>query len=271
MRDPAIATRSGGYDPIYASFDSPLMRQVRRESYGEDIGQHSWVTAEEFRGDMARLGLSPSTRLLDLGCGPGGPLTYAMRETGCWATGMDASEPALASARERARGLGVEQRIRLTRADLNQPLALPARLFEAAISLDVILHLNDREALFHEVARVLVPGGRFLFTDAGVHTGEVSDAEILRRSLHAQVQFHPPGFNEHVLAAAGFRLLETEDRSASQGALAEARHAARLAHKDELEKIEGDEFELHQGYLETVIEISRRGAVARRMFLAEKP
>jgi len=271
VRDPVIETPTGGYDSIYSGFDSPLMRQVRRESYGEDIGQHSWVTAEDFRRDMASLGLSASTRLLDLGCGAGGPLTYAMRETGCWATGVDASEPALASARERARVLGVEQRIRLTQADLNQPLALPARLFEAAISLDVILHLENRQELFHEVARVLVPGGRFLFTDAGVLTGAVSDAEILHRSLHAQVQFQPPGFNERALEAAGFRVLETEDRSVSQRALAEARHVARLAHQDELAKIEGDEFELHQRYLETVIAISRRGAVARRMFLAQKP
>jgi len=104
-----------------------------------------------------------------------------------------------------------------------------------------------------------------------VLTGTVSDAERLHRSLSAQIQFHPPGFNEQALAAAGLHLLETEDRSAAQAALAEARHRARLAHRAALERIEGDEFELHQRYLETVIEISRRGAVARRMFLAEKP
>jgi cyclopropane fatty-acyl-phospholipid synthase-like methyltransferase len=271
VRAGAIETRGGGYDSIYSGFDSPLMRQVRRESYGEDIGQHSWVSADELRRDLASLRLSASTRLLDLGCGVGGPLTFAMRETGCWATGLDASEPALASARERARGLGVEQRIRLVKADLNEPLVLPAKLFEAAISLDVILHLRDRLELFGEVARVLVPGGRFLFTDAGVLTGTISDAEALHRSLHAPIQFHPPGFDERALETAGFRVLEIEDRSAAQAALAEARHGARLAHRAELEPIEGDEFELHQRYLETVIEISRRGAVARRMFLAEKP
>ena len=41
------------YDPLYAAFDSPLMRQLRQEAYGEDIGQHSWVTADEFRSDIA--------------------------------------------------------------------------------------------------------------------------------------------------------------------------------------------------------------------------
>ena len=33
------------------------MRQFRREAYGEDIGQHSWVDAKELRGDIQRLEL----------------------------------------------------------------------------------------------------------------------------------------------------------------------------------------------------------------------
>jgi hypothetical protein len=39
-----------GYEATYREFDSPLMRQIRREAYGEDIGQHSWVGAAELRG-----------------------------------------------------------------------------------------------------------------------------------------------------------------------------------------------------------------------------
>jgi SAM-dependent methyltransferase len=52
------------------------------------------------------------------------------------------------------------------------------------MSLDVVLHLRDRAAVFAEVARTLEPGGRFLFTDAGIVTGAVSDDEVARRSLH---------------------------------------------------------------------------------------
>jgi SAM-dependent methyltransferase len=248
----------------------PFAQRFRAEAYGEDIGQHSWVTAEEFRADIARLRVLPTTRLLDLGCGACGPLTYAMRATGCAATGLDASAPALTAGRKRAQQLGVAARLMLNTADLNLPLALPARSFDAAMSLDVILHLDDRAALFREIARVLTPGGRFLFTDAGVLTGSVSDAEALHRSLHAKVQFHPPGFNESALEAAGLRLMATEDRTPSLMKLAESRRRARLAHQPEFETIEGEEFARHQRYLETVFEISRRGAVARRMYLAEE-
>jgi len=73
-----------------------------------------------------------------------------------------------------------------------------------------------------------------------------------------------------MLERAGFRLLDTEDRTASVLKNASGRLAARLAHRERLESLEGaSEFERQQQYLETVIEISRRAAVSRVMYLAE--
>ena len=43
-----------------------------------------------------------------------------------------------------------------------------------------------------------------------------------------------------------------------------------LAHRGEIEALEGvDDFELQQRYLETVVELSRRAAVSRMMYLAQ--
>ncbi|MGH8135347.1 MAG: hypothetical protein ACRER4_03285 [Steroidobacteraceae bacterium] len=43
-----MASRSGdSYESLYREFDSPQMRELRRDAYGEDISQHSWVSAEE--------------------------------------------------------------------------------------------------------------------------------------------------------------------------------------------------------------------------------
>jgi hypothetical protein len=53
---------SESYDAIYDEFDSPLMRRVRSDAYGEDIGQHSWGSAAELRADIRRLGLTASQR-----------------------------------------------------------------------------------------------------------------------------------------------------------------------------------------------------------------
>jgi hypothetical protein len=45
---------------------------------------------------------------------------------------------------------------------------------------------------------LLAPGGKFLFTDAGVITASLSNDEIALRAFHGYTQFVPPGFNERM-------------------------------------------------------------------------
>ncbi|HEY6930465.1 MAG TPA: class I SAM-dependent methyltransferase [Thermoanaerobaculia bacterium] len=245
------------------------MRQFRGEAYGEDIGQHSWVTAEELRGDIPRLALSRSSRLLDLGCGPCGPLTFVVSTVGCEGAGVDQSRPALDSGRARAATLGLQDRISLRQGDLDEPLPFGSGSFDAVMSLDVVIHLKNRTPFFHEVARIL-NGGRFLLTDAGVKTGPVKEEEALARSVHGVTRLVAPGENEADLEAAGFRLLEREDRTASVVRNASGRLSAIAAHRRELEQILGQgELERQLRYLETVRNLSQRGSVSRFMYLAQ--
>jgi SAM-dependent methyltransferase len=268
--DTANESLADGYESFYREFDSPLMRQLRREAYGEDIGQHSWVNAEELRADIRRLKLSPSSRFLDLGCGPCGPLTFILATVGCPGTGVELSSSALQVGRARAVSLGIDPLLSVREGDLNEPLPFGAHSFDAAMSLDVVLHLRDRSKLFDELARLLAPGGRFLFTDAGVVTGSVSNEEVRNRSVHGYTQFVAAGWNEGLIASAGLRLLDTQDRTMSVLENASGRLAAMQAHRAELEQVSGPaEFERQRAYLETVVELSRRRAVSRVMYLAE--
>ena len=252
---------AGNYESFYREFDTPPMRQFRRDAYGEDIGQHSWVDANELRADIPRLGLSSSSRLLDLGCGPCGPLTFILANVGCHGVGLEQSPAALRIGRERAASLGIEALLSVQVADLNEPLPFEPHSFDAAISIDVILHLRDRQQFFREVASMLRPGGRFLATDAGVLTGDVSNEELRRRSVHGFTQFAAAGRNEQLLEAAGLRVIEIENRTTSALRNASGRLAALQGHPVQLGK--------QQEYLETVIELSRRGAMSRFMYLAE--
>src|SRR5262245_7208132 len=118
----ANGSRVGGYDPLFREFESTLMRQIRREAYGEDIGQHSWVGADEVRADISRLQLSASSQILDLGSGPCGPLTFILATVGCSGVGVDLSTPALRAGRERAASLRVGELLSVQEADLNEPL-----------------------------------------------------------------------------------------------------------------------------------------------------
>ena len=263
-------SRAEGYEDLYRDFDSSSMRQLRVAAYGEDIGQHSWVVADEVRADIARLRLSDSSRLVDLGCGPCGPLTFVLANVHCRGTGVEISAAALQAGRRRAAELGVSELLSVHAADLNERLLFDAASFDAAISFDVVLHLRDRLEFFREIARVLAPGGRFLFTDAGVVTGSVSNEEVRARSAYGYTHFIAPGRNESLLASAGFSLIETEDRTASVLRNAGGRLAAIRARRTELEARSGrEELAMQESYLETVVDLSRRRAVSRLMYLAQ--
>ena len=111
-----------GYDKLYEEFDSPLWQQLRREAYGEDIGQHSWVTADELQEDISLLKLARASHFLDLGCGPGGPLTFVVGHVGCQGSGIDVSAKAIAAGRAQQRLLSHSHRCRYpdTRHDLQR-------------------------------------------------------------------------------------------------------------------------------------------------------
>lgn len=263
-------SRADGYEAFYRDFDSPLMRQVRREAYGEDIGQHSWVSAEELRADIRRLALTPASRFLDLGCGPCGPLAFVVANAGCRGTGIEISTSALRVGRVRAAALGIESLLSVQQGDLNEALPFAAASFDAVVAIDVVLHLRKREDFFQRVARLLANGGRFLFTDAGVVTGGLSNEEIHRRSVHGYTQFVAPGWNERLIVKAGLRLVESEDRTTSARTVARARLDALHAHRAELERLSGAvAVAAQQEYLEAVVDLSQRKALSRIMYLAE--
>ena len=266
----ANAPSADKYESFYREFDSPLMRQIRREAYGEDIGQHSWVGSDELRQDAGRLGLDSASRLLDLGCGPCGPLTFLISNFGCAGVGLELSPSAIEVGHARAAELGIQALFAAEVADLNDALPTGIGSFDSALAVDVVLHIRDRQALFQKVADMLRPGGRFLLTDAGVITGAVSNGEFQLRSLHGYTQFAPMGWNEQLLEAAGFRVLETEDRTASVLRNANGRLAAMRNHREELEKLSGVAFfQSQSAYLTTVAELARRQAVSRVMYLVE--
>ena len=101
-------------------------------------------------------------------------------------------------------------------------------------------------------------------------TGSLSNDEIRQRSVHGFTQFVPPGFNERIMARAGLHVIETQDRTASLLRNAKGRLASRLAHRKQLEALEGAAtFDAQSRYLETVIALSDRGGLSRIMFLGE--
>lgn len=258
-----------GYNSTYQNFDSPLMRQIRLEAYGEDIGQHSWISAAELRNHLQVLGLTPNSRVLDFGCGPCGPLTFIASEVGCRVVGVDLSSAALAVGAARAGERGVAGLVELHQADGNLPLNFSNK-FDAIVAFDVVLHLQDRAEILKVFPSLLTPKAKLLITDAGVITGPISNEEIQLRSINGFTQFVPYGFNETTLERCGFRIISVTDLTEGVVKVASGRLKARENHVKDLIEVEGeDNFHKQQRYLEVAIDLSKRGSLSRFAYLAE--
>jgi ubiquinone/menaquinone biosynthesis C-methylase UbiE len=77
------------YGASYRGLASDLYADIRREAFGEDIGQTGWLTADEQDLFLSWLELSPSSHLLDLACGSGRPTLRIAQKTECRVSSHD--------------------------------------------------------------------------------------------------------------------------------------------------------------------------------------
>src|SRR5262249_42634425 len=157
----------------YGSFATRLSIEIRKEVYGEDIGQNSWTTVEEQTGFAERAGLTRDSHLLDVGCGSGGPAMFLARTIGLRITGVDINEAGIAAANAAAMAAGLGPRAQFICLDGSGALPFADRSFDAIQMIDAINHIPDRLALLRELCRVLRPGGALLYTDPVVITGAI--------------------------------------------------------------------------------------------------
>lgn len=133
------------------------------QAYARHRGVHPGVIGEL----IAAGAIGPETHLLDAGCGTGNYARALRGETGCRVSGVEPSR----EMREIARSAVAWEMLAEGRAER---LPFPDATFDLLITTDVIHHVGDREAFFHEAARVLRPGGR-------IATVTDSPADIARR------------------------------------------------------------------------------------------
>jgi 2-polyprenyl-6-hydroxyphenyl methylase/3-demethylubiquinone-9 3-methyltransferase len=109
---------------------------------------------------IRKLTLEPARlRLLDVGCG-GGFLAEEFAGLGCRVTGIDPSAPTIEAAAAHAReyGLDIDYRV-----GSGERLPVGDARFDVVSCCDVLEHVTDLEAVIAQMARVLRPGGVFLY------------------------------------------------------------------------------------------------------------
>lgn len=259
------------YNRHYGQLSTDVQSEVRRETYDEDLGQSSWITAAEGREWFDLLHLDAGKRALEVACGSGGMTCAMARHTGATCLGVDINPHGIDAATARASRDGLSSRVTFQVVDAGGRLPFDDGAFDAIFSNDAINHLPNRAAVLHEWARVLRPGGRLLYTDPCVITGPLSNEELRARSSIGYYLFMPAGINEPLLIQAGFEVREVRDVTDAVATIARRWHDARAARRERLIALEGEEaFDGLQHFLTAVHTLSSEHRLARFMYLAEK-
>jgi sarcosine/dimethylglycine N-methyltransferase len=160
---------------------------------------------------LARLaGIGAGSRVLDVCAGLGGPARFLASRRGCHVMAVELNAGRAAGAARLTRLVRLHARVRVVRGDATA-LPFASARFDACVSQEALLHIEDKAAVLGEAYRVLAPGGRLAFTD-WVARATLGDGE--RRRLHewmAATTLQSLDGYRALLGAAGFRAVSVED------------------------------------------------------------
>lgn len=179
------------------------------ESLQMAIRRHQRYLAE-------RLGLTQNMRVLDVGCGVGGPMREIAAFSGASVIGLNYNAYQLAKCARYNRDANLHGQCALLNADF---MSIPCadNVFDAIYAIEATCHAANRKALFTELKRVLRPGGLFAgyewcLTDAydPADSEQVAIKDGIVRGSGLPDLTHWSAVDD-ALTASGFELLETRD------------------------------------------------------------
>lgn len=154
-----------------------------------------------------RITLTAEDRVLDIGCGIGGPSRYLAHTYGCRVEGIDLTPELIETGQLLTRRCGLDDRVALQFGDALD-LPYPDQSFDVVWCQNVTMNIADKARFLAGVYRVLKPGGLFTSTEYSLGPG----GEIifpLPWAYDASINFLDP---EDVMRAqfdtAGFRIRE---------------------------------------------------------------
>ena len=119
-------------------------------------------------------GLKPGMRVLDVGCGVGGPARTLAAEYGCEVVGLEIVGEFCRAAAMLTEWVGLADRVSFREGDMRS-MPFPDADFDLVFTQHTVMNVADKTALFAEFRRVLKPSGDLLLyevcgdDDAALH------------------------------------------------------------------------------------------------------
>ncbi|KAH9257939.1 hypothetical protein BASA81_003958 [Batrachochytrium salamandrivorans] len=167
-RDEAkIEERQQGYQTLVKSYYN-LVTDFYEYGWGASFHFSPKYVAESFREGTARheyylasrLGLTKGKKVLDCGCGIGGPMRQIAKFSGCNVTGITINEYQVQRSNQLIAKMGLQDQCRTLQGDFMQlDASLHGEKFDCAYGIEATCHAPNKQQCFEEIYHALKPGG----------------------------------------------------------------------------------------------------------------
>ncbi len=173
-------TRRGAKRNIHAHYDignrfyeAWLDRTMTYSSAMFERGDNDLSSAQlrKYRALAERIGITPSHRVLEIGCGWGGFAEFAAREIGCRVTGLTISKEQFDYAKARIAKAGLADKVTLKLQDYRDERSI----YDRIVSIEMFEAVGEAywKAFFRQLRDRLVAGGR-----AGLQVITIRDSSL---------------------------------------------------------------------------------------------
>ncbi|CAG8843034.1 29978_t:CDS:2, partial [Racocetra persica] len=125
------------------------------ENFYQAIARHEHYLAMQ-------LNVKPNMKILDVGCGVGGPAREIAQFTGAHVTGINNNDYQISRARKTVERLGLKNKPEFVKGNF-MSLPFEENSFDAVYAIEATCHSPVLEEVYSQVFRVLKPGGTFAF------------------------------------------------------------------------------------------------------------
>ena len=228
-------TRARGNDPASAEYDHAetvseyydLCSDFMVFGWGESLHFAPLSPSETLEQSIvrhqrlmiAKLEMREGMRVIDVGCGIGGPLRRVIREAGVSVLGVNASRVQLARARSLDSEAGLGHRVEYLECSFMNMDAIADDTFDRGYAIESTCHAPDKAGAFAEIYRSLKPGALFWCQEMCM-TDRFDPADDRHRVIKEELMrgialngIASTGDVNLALESAGFEILEAKDRA----------------------------------------------------------